>query len=55
LSGSIELKEEYEMAIKAKEEAEQKTIFAFNKSKEHRSERKVLKEQMVSYCFHGGV
>ena len=54
LSGSIELKEEYEMAIKAKEEAEQKTIFAFNKSKEHRSERKVLKEQMVSYCFHGG-
>ncbi len=47
LSGSIELKEEYEMAMKAKEEAEQKTIFAYNKSKEHRSERKVLKEQMV--------
>lgn len=47
LSGSIEFKEEYEMAMKAKEEAEQKTIFAFNKSKEHRSERKVLKEQMV--------
>jgi structural maintenance of chromosome 1 len=51
LSGSSELKEEYEMCMKAKEEAEQKTIFAFNKTKEHRSERKVLKEQMVSSLF----
>lgn len=54
LSGSSELKEEYEMCMKAKEEAEQKTIFAFNKQKEHRSERKVLKEQMVSSYFEMG-
>ena len=49
ISGSSELKEEYETALKAKEEAEQKTIFAFNKTKEHKSERRVLKEQKVSY------
>ena len=48
LSGSAELKEEYEAALKAKEEAEQRTIFAFNKTKEHKSERRVLKEQKVS-------
>ncbi len=36
LSGSAELKDEYEKAFKAKEEAEQKTIFAFNKTKEHK-------------------
>ena len=47
LSGSVELKEEYEAALKAKEEAEQRTIFAFNKTKEHKSERRVLKEQKV--------
>jgi hypothetical protein len=41
------LKEEYEAALKAKEEAEQRTIFAFNKTKEHKSERRVLKEQKV--------
>jgi len=45
ISGSAELKEEYEAASKAKEEAEQRTIFAFNKTKEHKSERRVLKEQ----------
>ncbi|KAL9184441.1 hypothetical protein ACHAXT_002527 [Thalassiosira profunda] len=45
ISGSAELKGEYEAALKAKEEAEQKTIFAFNKTKEHKSERRVLKEQ----------
>lgn len=47
LSGSAELKEEYENALKAKEEAEQRTIFAYNKTKEHKSERRVLKEQKV--------
>ena len=45
ISGSAELKEEYDAALKAKEEAEQATIFAFNKTKEHKSERRVLKEQ----------
>eukprot|EP00579_Thalassiosira_antarctica_P001997 CAMPEP_0201868672 /NCGR_PEP_ID=MMETSP0902-20130614/2454_1 /ASSEMBLY_ACC=CAM_ASM_000551 /TAXON_ID=420261 /ORGANISM="Thalassiosira antarctica, Strain CCMP982" /LENGTH=1327 /DNA_ID=CAMNT_0048394037 /DNA_START=180 /DNA_END=4163 /DNA_ORIENTATION=+ len=45
ISGSSELKEEYEVACKVKEEAEQRTIFAFNKTKEHKSERRVLKEQ----------
>ena len=49
LSGSAELKEEYEAALKAKEEAEQRTIFAFNKTKEHKSERRVLKEQKVRF------
>lgn len=51
LSGSAELKEEYEAALKAKEEAEQRTIFAFNKTKEHKSERRVLKEQKVRFMF----
>jgi len=45
LSGSADLREEYERALKAKDEAEQKTIFAYNKTKEHKSERRVLKEQ----------
>lgn len=49
LSGSADLKDEYDAALKAKEEAEQRTIFAFNKTKEHKSERRVLKEQKV--CF----
>lgn len=48
LSGSAELKDEYEAALKAKEEAEQNTIFAFNKTKEHKSERRLLKEEKVS-------
>ena len=48
ISGSAELKEEYEAAFKAKEEAEQKIIFAFNKTKEQKSERRVLKEQKVN-------
>ena len=38
----------YENALKAKEEAEANTIFAYNKTKEHKSERRVLKEQKVS-------
>ena len=46
ISGSAEMREEYEAA--AKEEAEQATIFAFNKTEEHKSERRVLKEQKVS-------
>eukprot|EP00804_Cyclotella_cryptica_P030321 CCRYP_011865-RA/>CCRYP_011865-RA protein AED:0.05 eAED:0.05 QI:289/1/1/1/0.83/0.57/7/1563/908 len=45
ISGSAELKEVYDAALKAKEEAEQRTIFAFNKTKEHKSERRQLKEQ----------
>ena len=49
LSGSAELREEYERALKAKDEAEQQTIFAYNKTKEHKSERRVLKEQKVSF------
>ena len=36
ISGSGELKEEYEKCWKAKEEAEQRTIFAYNKTKEHK-------------------
>lgn len=47
ISGSAELKEEYEAAFKSKEEMEQKIIFAFNKTKEQKSERRVLKEQKV--------
>lgn len=47
ISGSAELKEEYDAALKAKEEAEQATIFAYNKTKEHKSERRQLKEQKV--------
>ena len=51
ISGSAELKEEYDMAFKAKEEAEQKIIFAFNKTKEQKSERRVLKEQKVNNYY----
>ena len=54
LSGSAELREEYERALKAKDEAEQQTIFAYNKTKEHKSERRVLKEQKVSNVKEGG-
>ena len=53
LSGSSDLKEEYELALKAKDEAEQKTIFAYNKTKEHKSERRVLKEQKVRIVYSG--
>jgi len=45
ISGSAELAQEYENAIKVKEEAEAATIFAFNKQKGYKSERKVLREQ----------
>ena len=45
ISGSSEFKEEYETLKKKKEEAEAATIFAFNKQKGYRSERKQYKEQ----------
>mmetsp|Transcript_12233 Transcript_12233/g.18122 ORF Transcript_12233/g.18122 Transcript_12233/m.18122 type:complete len:1306 (-) Transcript_12233:502-4419(-) len=45
ISASAELKEEYEAALKGKEEAESATIFAYNKQKGYKSERKSLKEQ----------
>lgn len=54
LSGSADLREEYERALKAKDEAEQKTIFAYNKTKEHKSERRVLKEQKVRFVVGEG-
>lgn len=45
ISGSAELKQEYEQAAAAKEEAEQTTLFSFKKQKALRSERRTLKEQ----------
>ncbi|ACI64866.1 smc1, partial [Thalassiosira pseudonana CCMP1335] len=45
ISGSADLKEEYEKALKAKEEAEQRAVFAYNKTKENKAERRVLKDQ----------
>ncbi|GMH64712.1 hypothetical protein TrST_g10115 [Triparma strigata] len=45
ISGSSDFKEEYETLKKAKEDAEAATIFAFNKQKGYRSERKQYKEQ----------
>ena len=45
ISGSGELKAEYETLKAAKEKAESSTIFAFNKQKGYRSERKQYKEQ----------
>jgi structural maintenance of chromosome 1 len=45
ISGSGEVKAEYERLKKAKEEAEAATIFAFNRQKGFRSERKQFKEQ----------
>lgn len=45
ISGSSELKQEYEQAASAKEEAEQATLFSFKKQKGLRSERRMLKEQ----------
>jgi structural maintenance of chromosome 1 len=61
ISGSADLKEEYEKALKAKEEAEQRAVFAYNKTKENKAERRVLKDQKVglirecdvlSCCIH---
>ena len=54
ISGSSDLREEYERALKTKDEAEQTTIFAYNKTKEHKSERRVLKEQKVRVLLGGG-
>jgi len=45
ICGSDDMREEYEKLKKAKEEAESQTIFAFNKQKGYRSERKQYKEQ----------
>lgn len=45
ISGSSELKLEYDKAAAAKEEAEQATLFSFKKQKALRSERRILKEQ----------
>lgn len=45
VSGSSELKVEYDKAASAKDEAEQATLFAFKKQKALRSERRILKEQ----------
>lgn len=45
ISTSAELKDAYTEAMKAKEEAENATIFAFNKQKGYKSERRLLKDQ----------
>lgn len=43
--GSNELAEDYDAAFLAKEDAEASTIFAYNKLKGYKSERKLLKDQ----------
>eukprot|EP00980_Cylindrotheca_fusiformis_P011300 scaffold2599_cov125-Cylindrotheca_fusiformis.AAC.10 len=45
ISLSVELKEPYEQALKAKEEAEAATLFCYNKQKGMKGERRQLKEQ----------
>jgi len=45
ISGSFELKEEYDRLMREKEGAEQETAFACNCQKGYKSERKQLKEQ----------
>jgi structural maintenance of chromosome 1 len=45
ISGSGELKQEYDKAASSKEETEQATLFSFKKQKALRSERRILKEQ----------
>ena len=45
ISLSVELKEPYEEALKAKEEAEAASVFCFNKQKGMKGERRHLKEQ----------
>lgn len=45
ISLSVELKDEYEKALKTKEEAEASTLFCFNKQKGMKGERRLLKEQ----------
>jgi structural maintenance of chromosome 1 len=46
ISGSIELKDSYEEALKAKEEAEAGQLFLYNKQKGFKNERRILKDQM---------
>ena len=45
ISGSSELSNRYDSALKAKEEAESSTVFAYNKQKGYKSERRQLKGQ----------
>lgn len=45
ISLSAELKEPYEQALKAKEEAEADTLFSYHKQKGMKTERRILKEQ----------
>jgi len=45
ISGSAELKEPYEEAMKAKDEAEAGQLFLYNKQKGFKNERRILKEQ----------
>jgi structural maintenance of chromosome 1 len=44
-SGSIEYKQPYEEALKKKDQAEAATVFAYNKQKSYKQERRLLKEQ----------
>jgi len=46
ISGSMDLKKDYENALHEKEQCEQAALFCFKKQKGFRSERRVLKEQM---------
>lgn len=45
ISTSAELREAYDEALKVKEEAEAATVFAYNKQKGFKSERKLLRDQ----------
>lgn len=45
ISGSADLRDDYNEALKTKEEAEAATIFAYNKQKGLKSERRLLKDQ----------
>ena len=45
ISGSFELKEEYDRLMREKEGAEQETVFAYNRQKGYKSKRKQHKEQ----------
>ena len=44
-SGSIEYKKPYEEALKKKDQAEAATVFAYNKQKSYKQERRLLKDQ----------
>jgi structural maintenance of chromosome 1 len=45
ISAAAELREEYELARRAKEEADAAALFAYHKQKSFRSERRLLKDQ----------